>query len=64
MCDSGGTLSKIIAEFIEKGFDVNHIKTCSLIFNKSQSFKIDYRARIIDRDIEDGWIIFPWEKDT
>ena len=64
MCDSGGTLSKIIVEFIAKGFDVNHIKTCSLIFNKSQSFMIDYRARIIDRDIEDGWIIFPWEKDT
>lgn len=62
MCDSGVTLSKIILKFIYNGFDIDHIKTCSLFYNISQNFVVDYFSNKIDRSQDTKWIIFPWEK--
>lgn len=59
ICDSGLTLQKIMAELSIKEF--SQIKTCSLFYNTSQSFKIDYKARTINRLEDSSWIIFPWE---
>lgn len=61
ICDSGITLSKIILEFIANGFNIDNIKTSSLIFNTNQKFIIDYYATSIDRASDHRWIIFPWE---
>lgn len=59
ICDSGLTLQKIMAELSIKGF--SQIRTCSLFYNTSQSFVIDYKARIINRLQDSSWILFPWE---
>ena len=59
ICDSGVTLSKIIAEFINKGFQ--SVKTSALFYNTSQKFVVDYQSRLIDRSNNDKWIVFPWE---
>lgn len=59
ICDSGITLQKIVYQLFMEGF--SNIKTCSLIYNFSQDFRIDYCAREIDRFQDDRWIIFPWE---
>jgi len=59
ICDSGITLKKIVDQLCIEGF--SKIRTCSLIFNTSQDFPIDYPGRDIDRKIDDRWILFPWE---
>lgn len=61
ICDSGITMSKILIQFFSNLFPVNNVKTCSLFYNTSQKFYIDYYARFIDRSIDDRWIAFPWE---
>lgn len=61
ICDSGITFQKIVNQLLIEG--LNNIKTCSLIFNFSQDFRIDYCAREIDRFQDNRWIIFPWEQD-
>jgi hypoxanthine phosphoribosyltransferase len=61
ICDSGTTLSKIVIEFCANNFDIDNIKTCSLIYNIKQNFIVDYYARIIDREKEKDWLVFPWE---
>lgn len=61
ICDSGVTLSKIILEFINNGFNMKGIKTCAVFYNNKQSFLVDYIGRTIDRSLNNKWIIFPWE---
>lgn len=59
ICDSGVTLQKIVHQLFMEGF--SNVKTCSLIYNFSQDFRIDYCAREIDRFQDTRWIVFPWE---
>ena len=61
ICDSGITLSQIILKFYTNGFSIDNIKTCSLIYNTSQKFIVDYYTHEIDRLKDNRWIIFPWE---
>ena len=61
ICDSGITLQKIVYQLHSDGF--SNIKTCSLIYNFAQDFRIDYCAREIDRFQDNRWIIFPWEQE-
>jgi hypoxanthine phosphoribosyltransferase len=62
ICDSGITLSKIMTKFIADGFNIDNIKTSALFYNTEQNFVVDYTGRTINRDIDQRWIIFPWEK--
>jgi hypoxanthine phosphoribosyltransferase len=59
ICDSGVTLTKIVHQLFIGGF--SNIRTCSLIYNTSQDFRIDYYSQEIDRNHDQRWIIFPWE---
>lgn len=61
ICDSGITMSQIILKFYTNGFSIDNIKTCSLVYNTSQNFIVDYYAQEIDRNNDKRWIIFPWE---
>lgn len=56
ICDSGKTFKKIFKE-------VKNIKlkTCVMFYNTSQSIKIDFKARNLDRNLDKRWIIFPWD---
>jgi xanthine phosphoribosyltransferase len=59
ICDSGATFKTIIDRLLVEGF--SNIKTCSLIYNFAQDFRVDYCAREIDRFHDTRWIVFPWE---
>ena len=56
--DTGKTLSKMSDLFKEK---LSKLKFAVLINNKSSSFKVDYYSNEIDKNIDDSWIVFPWE---
>ena len=56
--DTGKTLSKMSDLFKE---NISKLKFAVLINNKSSSFKVDYYSDEIDKNIDDSWIVFPWE---
>lgn len=57
--DSGKTMREIK----ERMFDTkDNVKYASLWFNPSQSVTVDFYCNIIDRAVDERWIIFPWEK--
>ena len=57
--DTGNTLTKIKKEFNRY---IKKIKFAVLINNKSSSFEVDYYGSEIDKNIDNRWIVFPWEK--
>ena len=57
--DTGNTLAKIKKEFNRY---IKKIKFAVLINNKSSSFEVDYYGSEIDKNIDNRWIVFPWEK--
>ena len=59
--DTGKTLSKMSDLFKE---NLSKLKFAVLINNKSSSFKVDYYSDEIDKNIDDSWIVFPWENLT
>lgn len=61
ICDSGITMSKIMVQFFSNLFAPNNVRTCSLIYNTDQRFIVDYYSKEINRQIENRWIVFPWE---
>ena len=56
--DTGNTLAEIKKEF--KSY-IRNIKFAVLINNKSSSFEVDYYGSEIDKNIDNSWIVFPWE---
>tara|TARA_B100000287_G_scaffold365614_1_gene360396 strand:- start:839 stop:1288 length:450 start_codon:yes stop_codon:yes gene_type:complete len=56
--DTGDTLTEIKNNF--KDYVIN-IRFAVLINNKSSSFKVDYWGSEIDKNIDNSWIVFPWE---
>ena len=57
--DSG----KTIREVKERMFDTkDNVKYASLWFNPSQDTTVDFWCWKVDRNIDDRWVIFPWEK--
>ena len=56
--DTGNTLSKI--KKLLKG-NISKVRFAVLINNNSSSFKVDYFAEEIDKNIDNSWIVFPWE---
>tara|TARA_S200000501_G_scaffold329312_1_gene329824 strand:- start:672 stop:1118 length:447 start_codon:yes stop_codon:yes gene_type:complete len=57
--DTGNTLAEIKKEFNQY---IKKIKFAVLINNKSSSFEVDYYGSEIDKNIDNAWIVFPWEK--
>ena len=56
--DTGNTLADIKKKF---NLYINNIKFAVLINNKSSSFEVDYYGSEIDKNIDNSWIVFPWE---
>ena len=56
--DSGKTLSNIKTLLKDH---ISKLRFAVLINNKSSSFKIDYFSTEIDKNIDNSWIVFPWE---
>lgn len=60
ICDSGETFEKMILEMNSIG--ITNVKSCSIFFNIRQKFIVDFKAIKIDRDKDNNWIVFPWER--
>ena len=56
--DTGNTLTDIKNKF---NMYIKNIKFAVLINNKSSSFEVDYYGSEIDKNIDNSWIVFPWE---
>jgi len=56
--DSGNTLSKISKIFNEY---ILKLKFAVLINNNSSSFNVDYYGSQINKEVDNSWIVFPWE---
>ena len=56
--DSGNTLLKISKIFNEHTLK---LKFAVLINNSSSSFEVDYYGGEINKEIDNSWIVFPWE---
>ena len=56
--DTGKTLADIKKKF---NYYIENIKFAVLINNKSSSFEVDYYGSEIDKNIDNSWIVFPWE---
>ena len=56
--DTGNTFADIKKKFNSY---IKNIKFAVLINNKSSSFKVDYYGSEIDKNIDNSWIVFPWE---
>jgi hypothetical protein len=60
ICDSGKTLTSLV-DNLRHFAPITKVKTCTLHYNTSQSFKVDYFVNTIDRTKDDRWIIYQWE---
>ena len=59
--DSGKTIKTLLDKWKVKTYNDNQIKVASLIYNNTQSVKVSFYDKLIDRDLDDSWYIFPWE---
>lgn len=58
LIDSGRAMRELIADL---GVDRSKIDIAVLYYNPSQEIKPDFFARIIDRRVDERWIVFWWE---
>lgn len=59
--DSGGTIGRIRALLAGEGAEAAMVRFATLLDNIRSSERVDYRARVIDRNETKDWFIFPWE---
>lgn len=57
--DSGLTISSLKPHI---NLRTNSVLYTSLWYNPSQSCSMHFWANVIDRSVDDRWIIFPWEE--
>lgn len=60
ICDSGETFVKLKQE-LKEALPNLQVKFASLHHNKSASFKPNWYGTLIDKAIDDVWIVYPWE---
>ena len=62
--DGGETIKELLADWQTSVRDIipeENVRIASLIYNTAQDVPVDFFDKIIDRDEDQRWIIFPWE---
>lgn len=59
--DSGRTLRYLRNAIADGGGKAENLRIAVLIDNIRSIETVDYRARTIDRDLDQRWFVFPWE---
>lgn len=59
--DSGRTLRYLRTAIADGGGDPDRLRIAVLIDNIRSIETVDYRARTIDRKLDQRWFVFPWE---
>tara|TARA_Y100000588_G_C14035036_1_gene830343 strand:+ start:308 stop:838 length:531 start_codon:yes stop_codon:yes gene_type:complete len=60
ICDTGDTFKKLKDELSKELPDLD-VKFASLHYNKPASFKPNWYGTLINKDIDDVWVVYPWE---
>ncbi|MES2095456.1 MAG: phosphoribosyltransferase family protein [Pseudomonadota bacterium] len=59
--DTGATIGKLRAALATAGAARDSIRFATLLDNKRSSETVEYRAEVIDRNVQKDWFVFPWE---
>ena len=59
--DSGSTIAYLRRAIVEHGGDPARVRVAVLINNRRSLAAVDYWSRVIDRDVDKQWYVFPWE---
>jgi hypoxanthine phosphoribosyltransferase len=59
--DSGGTIDTIRRVLGEAGCDHGNLRFLVLLNNSRSKVVVDFWSRMIDRDSDKRWFVFPWE---
>jgi hypoxanthine phosphoribosyltransferase len=59
--DSGNTLAYLRRAIADAGGEASNLRVAVLIDNIRSIETVDYRARLLDRDLDKSWFVFPWE---
>jgi xanthine phosphoribosyltransferase len=59
--DSGTTIDHIRAALHEAGCAADNLRFAVLINNRRSKVEVNYWARMIDREVDKQWFVFPWE---
>lgn len=62
ICDSGQTLTSLLAFLNKRFYNYAGFDTAVLINNVAQPLKPTYNAKLIDRSHDKRWVNFCWEK--
>lgn len=66
--DGGDTIRELIQDWLTSigGLEdniriIDNIRVAAMIYNTSQDVTVDFYHKTIDRNIDQRWVIFPWE---
>lgn len=62
--DGGETVLEVLADWEQKTsapIQASKVKVASLIYNSALSIPVDFYHREIDRNVDQRWVVFPWE---
>jgi len=59
--DSGGTIAHVRRLLGDHGCDAGNLRFAVLLNNIRSRQSVDYCARMIDRESDKRWFVFPWE---
>lgn len=64
--DGGDTIRELLEDWqtsVRGMGDLNrdNIRIAAMYYNTSQDVKVDFYHRTIDRNVDQRWVIFPWE---
>lgn len=64
--DGGQTLAELFTSWQGclggKKVPLDNIRIAAMYYNVAQNIKVDYYHRTINRDADDRWVVFPWER--
>jgi hypothetical protein len=59
--DSGRTIGLLRTMMAQAGTTEGAVRFATLIDNVGSAQRVDYAARVIDRQVTKDWFVFPWE---
>jgi xanthine phosphoribosyltransferase len=59
--DSGGTIAYIRSLLADSGGNSDNLRFAVMFNNSRSKARVDYWSKVIDRETDKRWFVFPWE---
>ena len=62
--DGGDTIKELLADWgtsVHDDLNMNNLRIAAMWYNITQDINVDFYHKTIDRDVDQRWVIFPWE---